>query len=171
MLGRLPVTLCLLALGSGAATAAPPQLLDKAVTVSFTISVDARAEDGSGTAARPRHVERVIYVSTKGRLFTRVSRQVGQRNETRERGPETTAGAFRFQGNTLVGVLAMPSGASQLTVTFDPGFSGCSASVVMGRDSGKAIRFKGLDGRMYTVAGKPTISSPSCSMRSGNPFG
>jgi hypothetical protein len=166
----LPVCVWLLAIAACPTTAraAPPQLYDKAISVSFSVAVNARAEDGR--SARSRQVDRVIYVSTKGRLFTRVSRQAGQRSETRERGPETTAGAFRFQGNTLVGVLNMPSGASQLTITFDPSFSSCSASVVMGREGGKALKFKGLDGRIYTVEGRPSISGASCSIRQGNPF-
>jgi hypothetical protein len=162
MMRALPVSLLVLAVGCGSAWAAPPQLHDKAIVTSVSIAVTARAEDGT-SATRPRLIDRTIYVSTKGRLFVRVSRQVGQRNVTRERGPEESAGSFRFQGNTLVGGLSLVSGAAQMTITFDPSFSSCNASVVMGREAGKAMKFKGLDGKTYTVEGKPS--------RSGNPFG
>jgi hypothetical protein len=165
----LTLSLCLLTLAPAAASAAPPQLYDKAISVSMSIAVNARAEDGT-TANRPRQIDRIIYVSSKGRLFSRVSRQVGPRNETRELGPETTSGAFRFQGNSLIGVLNLVSGAAQLTITFDPSFSSCSANVVMGRESGKAMKIRGLNGKMYTVEGKPSVSSVSCSVRQGNPF-
>jgi hypothetical protein len=165
----LSALLALPLLTAGPAVAAPPQLLDKAITVSFSVSVTARSEDGRSTA-RPRQIDRIIYVSSKGRLFSRVSRQAGQRNETREHGPETTGGAFRFQGNTLVGALNLASGASQLTITFDPSFSGCTATVVFGRETGKALKIRGLDGRFYTVEGRPSVSAVSCSVRQGNPF-
>jgi hypothetical protein len=170
MMRTLPVSLLVLAAGCGSAWAAPPQLLDKAIYTSVSIAVTARSEDGT-SVARPRQIDRIIYVSSKGRLFSRVSRQAGQRNQTRELGPETTAGNFRFQGNTLVGGLTLLSGAAQLTITFDPSFSSCTASVAMGRESGKAMKIKGLDGKTYTVEGKPSISNVSCSIRSGNPFG
>jgi hypothetical protein len=170
MTRALPLSLCLLALGSSAAPAAPSQLHDKAIFTSVNIAVTARAEDGSSTA-RPRQIDRIIYISTKGRLFSRVSRQAGRHHRTRELGPETTSGAFRFQGNTLIGVLNLLSGAAQLTITFDPSFSSCTATVVMGREAGKVMKIKGLNGKTYTVEGKPSISSVSCSVRSGNPFG
>jgi hypothetical protein len=164
----LPVSVCLIAFGSGSAWAAPPQLYDKAISVSFSVAVNARAEDGS--SAQPRQVARTIYVSSKGRLFTRLSRQAGRNSQTLERGPETTAGAFRFQGNNLIGVLKLPSGASQLTITFDPSYSSCSASVAYGRESGRAVKFTGLNGKTYTMEGKPSVSTVSCSIRQGNPF-
>lgn len=165
-----PVALLLLTAGVGSAWAAPPQLHDKAIYTSVSIAVTARAEDGT-SANRPRQIDRIIYVSSKGRLFTRVSRQAGPRNTTQERGPEDSAGSFRFQGNALVGGLSLVSGAAQMTITFDPSFSSCTASLVMGREGGKAMQFKGLDGKTYTIEGKPSVSNVSCSVRAGNPFG
>ena len=57
-----------------------------------------------------------------------------------------------------------------LTVAFDSGFQSCTANVTMGRESGKAFKFKGLDGKTYTATGSPTASTPTCSIREGNPF-
>src|SRR5690349_2545206 len=87
------------------ASAAPPQLLNKSVSVGMSISVNARAEDGS-VANRPRNVQRTIYISSQGRLFIRVTRQAGSNMQSAERGPEETAGSFRFAGNQLIGVMS-----------------------------------------------------------------
>jgi hypothetical protein len=58
----------------------------------------------------------------------------------------------------------------QLTITFDPSYSSCSASVAYGRESGRAVTFTGLNGKTYTMEGKPSVSTVSCSIRQGNPF-
>jgi hypothetical protein len=155
--------------GSRAATV-PAQLYNKTISISLSVSADAVAEDGTRTS-RPRQVQRTIYVSSKGRIFSRVDRQVGRRGETVERTPEQTSGAFRFEGNRLVGVnVNFPSGAAQLTITFDSSFQSCTASIAFGREGGKAFKFKGLDGKTYTTTGVPTATTPSCSIREGNPF-
>ena len=62
------------------------------------------------------------------------------------------------------------SGAGQLVVSFDSSFQSCTASVTLGRESGKAFKFKGLNGKTFTATGTPTVSTPSCSIREGNPF-
>ena len=77
---------------------------------------------------------------------------------------------MRISGNSLVGVMVMPSGASQLTVNFDPSGSSCTAQVVMGAERGKPIVYKGLDGKTYTQTGPAQISGVSCSVRAGNAF-
>lgn len=153
------------------AYSAPAQLLGKSVQVSFAVSASARAEDGSVTN-RQRQVQRTIYISSKGRVFTQVDRQVGRLSDTQQRGPDVTAGRFRFEGNRLIGVnLGMVSGAAQLVVDFDSGFQSCTARVSFGRESGREFKFKGLDGKTYTATGVPTATTPSCSIRAGNPFG
>lgn len=152
------------------AQAAPAQLYNKTVSIAFSVSANAVAEDGT-MANRPRSVQRTIYISSKGRVFSRAERQAGRGADTVERGPESTAGAFRFEGNRMVGVNAnFVGGAAQMVVTFDSGFSSCTASVVFGREAGKAFKFKGLDGKNYTTTGVPTATTPSCSIREGNPF-
>jgi hypothetical protein len=159
----------LLAAANAGAAAAPAQLYNKAISIAFSVTANAVADDGT-TTSRPRQVQRTFYISSKGRIFSRADRQVGRRGETVERAPEQTAGNFRFDGNRMIGVLPFPSGASQLTITFDSGFQSCAANIVFGRESGKAFKFKGLDGKNYTATGVPTASTPSCSIRDGNPF-
>jgi hypothetical protein len=155
------------ALMGGAAHAAPQGMLNKAVTVSMSVTIPARGSDGS-SQANPRAVTRTFYISSQGRVFARADRRVGGRSETTERGPGE--GNMRISGNSMVGVIPFPSGASQLTVNFDPSFSSCTAQVVMGAERGKPIVYKGLDGKTYTQTGPAQVSGVSCSVRAGNPF-
>jgi hypothetical protein len=159
-----------LLLPASTAFAAPAQLYGKAISISYSVTANAVAEDGT-TSNRPRTVQRTIYVSSKGRVFSRSDRQAGRNAETVERGPESTGGHFSFQGNRLVGVNTnFISGAGQLVVSFDSSFQSCTASITLGRESGKAFKFKGLNGKTFTATGTPTVSTPSCSIREGNPF-
>ena len=151
----------------GAAHAAPQGMLNKSVTVSLSITIPARGSDGS-TQANARAVTRTIYISSQGRVFARADRRVGGRSDAVERGPGE--GNVRISGNSLVGVIVFPSGASQLTVNFDPSFSSCTAQVVMGAERGKPIVYKGLDGKTYTQTGPAQVSVVSCSVRAGNAF-
>ena len=159
-----------LLLPASIALAAPAQLYGKAISISYSVTANAVAEDGT-TSNRPRTVQRTIYVSSKGRVFSRSDRQAGRNSETVERGPEATSGHFSFQGNRLVGVnTSFISGAGQLVVSFDSSFQSCTASIMLGRESGKAFKFKGLNGKTFTSTGTPTVSTPTCSIREGNPF-
>jgi hypothetical protein len=152
---------------AAAAHAAPQQLLNKSVTVSLSITIPARGSDGS-TQANPRAITRTFYISGQGRVFARADRRVGGRSETTEQGPGE--GNARISGNSLVGVMTLPSGASQLTVNFDPSGSSCTAQVIMGAERGKPIVYKGLDGKTYTQTGPAQVSGVSCAVRAGNAF-
>ncbi len=151
----------------GAPHAAAQQLLNKSVTISFSVTVPARGSDGS-TQANARAVTRTYYVSSQGRVFARTDRRVGRRSETTERAPGETN--MRISGNSMVGVMPLPSGASQLTINFDPSGSSCTARVIMGAEMGKPIVYKGLNGMTYTQTGPTQVSGVSCSVRSGNAF-
>jgi hypothetical protein len=155
------------ALAGGAAHAAPEGMLNKSVTVAFTVTIPARGADGS-TQANPRAVTRTIYISSQGRVFARADRRVGKNSQTTEKGPGEVG--LRVSGNSITGVLPFPSGASQLTVNFDASFSSCTAQVIMGAERGKPIVYKGLNGMTYTQTGPVQVSSVSCSVRSGNAF-
>jgi hypothetical protein len=153
------------------AAGAPPQLLGKTVSVTFSATVNGVAPDGS-SSSMARNVQRTIYISSKGRIFSRTAKQAGRNRETTEREPEAASGSFRFEGNRMIGTNTnFISGAAQLTVTFDAGFQGCNASVAFGRESGKPFVFKGLNGKTFTAKGSPTAGATTCSVREGNPFG
>ena len=166
----LAISSLALLLPMSGASAAPAQLYGKAISIAYSVTANAVAEDGT-TSNRPRTVQRTIYISSKGRVFSRSDRQAGRNSDTVERGPESTSGHFSFQGNRLVGVnTSFISGAGQLVVNFDSSFQSCTASVTLGRESGKAFKFKGLNGKTFTSTGTPTVSTPTCSIREGNPF-
>jgi len=63
-------------------------------------------------------------------------------------------------------VIPYAAGARQINVTFDPGFTSCTASVIEGH-SGGTIRRRGPNGMMVSSA---TTSPPRCSIQSGNAF-
>jgi hypothetical protein len=149
--------------------AAPPQAINKTISVSFTVSIPARRPDGS-TMVGTRATTRQIYVSSQGRVFVRVSRRAGRRFQEREAGPSEGRNNFHFRGDRLVGVLQFRSGASQLSISIDPSGQSCQAQVIFGAEAGKPIVWKGLNGVMMTSTGKPTIGGVTCSIRSGNAF-
>ena len=151
------------------AAGAPAQLHNKTISISFTFMGNGTADDG--TTSRPGIIQRTLYISSKGRIFSRSERQAGRMSDTRERDPDSTSGALRFEGNRLIGVnTRFVSGAGQMIVTFDSGFQSCTASITFGRESGKPFKFKGLNGKIFTAVNTPTASTPSCSIREGNPF-
>ena len=160
----------LLLAGHTPAAAAPAQLHNKTVRISASATVNAVAPDGSRTTV-PRSVTRTIYISSKGRVFSREERRAGRNADTVDRAPgQSGSGGFRFEGNRLIGVVIGESGARQVTVSFDASFSGCTASIAFGREGGKPYKVKGLDGKIYTATGVPTASAATCSIRDGNPF-
>lgn len=149
--------------------AAPAELLNKTVTVSYAVTIPARTDDGrvvSGT----RNATRTIYISSTGRAFGRVSRSDGRRGETREAAPGEAGNNFRWQGSRLIGVMPFVSGAAQMVITFGPGGQSCDANIVVGRDGGNTLKWRGVDGRTREAAGPATVSGVSCSIRSGNAF-
>jgi len=148
------------------AYAAPPALLNKTVTISYSVSAsDMDGPRSSGTRA----VVRTLYISGAGRIFSRADRREGRNTEKIDKGPDRTAGSFRFAGDKLVGVLPFASGAAQLTVNFDRAGQSCTASVKGGRENGQAYRWKAVNGEMHT--GSLMFSGESCSIRDGNAFG
>jgi hypothetical protein len=155
---------CLLA---GAAHAAPAELLNKTVTVSYAVTIPGIKADGSQVSGS-RTATRTMYISSAGRIFGRVNRRDGRDTETKEKGPE--GNGAHFAGNKLVGVMKFPSGAAQMTVSFDPGGQSCSATIFAGREGGQALRWKGVDGAMRQATGQATFSNVSCSITAGNAF-
>jgi hypothetical protein len=153
------------------AAGVPAQAMDKTITISFAASGNAKSADGR-VKGFSTQVSRIIYVSSAGRLFMRHRASAGSHSRGGDFDPNdarTGKGSFNFQGNKLVGIIPYDAGARQISVTFDPGFSSCTASVIEGHSSGGTIRRKGPDGVMYEISGG-TTSSPSCSIRSGNAF-
>lgn len=167
MAAAVAMTWCASAWAGGA----PTGLLNKTVTVSFTASGTAKSASGA-THGFSTQVSRIIYVSSNGRLFMRhtASNQKGM-SRGGDFAPDDDRrgkGSFSFQGNQLVGVIPYANGARQISISFDGGFTSCTASVIEGRSNG-TIRRIAPNGEMQEIS-SATTSSPGCSIASGNTF-
>jgi len=147
--------------------AAPPQVYNKTITVSWTVIPNARADDGT-VLTTPGKQGGTIYISTKGRIFFRTMRQAGRYAASKDVAPQNNS--LHFQGSKLVGAVNVGGGANQMVISFDSGFQNCTVSILYGREGGRAYRWQALDGKMYTQQGPFVVSGQSCSVREGNPF-
>src|SRR5436305_9811123 len=148
------------------AFAAPAELLNKTITVNYTVTIPGKSADGQ-TISGVRNAVRTIYISSAGRIFARVFRRDRDASATKEAGPGDTGNTLRFEGNKLVGVVQFVSGASQMIITWDASGGSCNATIVAGRDSGRAIQWKGVNGKTYTATGPVQNSNISCSIATG----
>jgi hypothetical protein len=147
----------------------PTALRNKTILVSYI--ANANAVSDRGTRSNPRNVAHTIYISSLGRIFTKVDNWHGRDSLTQQGSPEQTAGHYSFDGNRLVGTRKqLGGGASQLVISFDAGFQSCTAAVHQGHESGKPYQYRGLQGELFTATGVPTTSTPTCSIREGNAF-
>lgn len=147
----------------------PPQVMNRTISVSFAATGEAKAVGELMTHGFSTQVSVIIYVSSAGRLFFRKRIANSYHSSGKDIAPGEGRGSASFQGNRLIGVVPFEAGARQITVTFDPGFTSCTASIIEGHGSGGVIRRRGPDGAMYEVTSAST-SSPSCSIQSGNAF-
>lgn len=150
-----------------AASAAPANLLNKTITFSMTTSASWTSSDGK-TGSGTRATTNTIYISSAGRIFAKRVRQEGRASEFAARAPGEHT--WRFVGDKLVGVGSYVSGASQTTISFDPSGQSCTAAVQFGRDNGRAMSWKGVNGVTYTATSPWVGSNISCSVASGNAF-
>jgi hypothetical protein len=149
--------------------AAPAALMNKTITVAYATTIPGKKADGSPVSGSRVSV-RTIYISSAGRIFARIYRRDGGKSEQKDAGPSDSGNTLRFAGDKLVGVMKFPSGAAQMTISFDAGGQSCSADIVAGRENGQALRWKGVDGMMREATGAPTFSNISCSITAGNAF-
>jgi hypothetical protein len=152
-----------------AANGVPAQPLNKTIHISYALNVTSKTPDRR-VSNNARNVSRTIYISSLGRIFVRRSAaQVGGRaSETNDKGPGEST--MRFQNGTLVGIVPYIQGASQATITFGSGFQSCTVNVLIGKDNGKPLKWKSLDGVTLEALGPMTVSGQSCSIRDGNAF-
>jgi hypothetical protein len=154
------------------ANAAPQQVLNKTVTVSFSHYIPAHCDNGADNQT-PRNVSQQLYISTKGRVFAKLSANAGSGRHNYSREGLTGPGAsspFHFSGNKLLGTFASVSGARQEIISFDASYTSCRVEVVTGRESGKPYVWTNLAGVRCTGTGQAVVSSTSCSVSEGNPF-
>ncbi len=171
---RLPAFAGALSIGWGlldpmTASAAPAELFNRTITVTYSTAIPARGSDGT-TRNATRSSVRIIYLSSAGRIFTRLVRRDSGLTDTKDTAPENPKNNFHFEGNKLIGVMTFATGAALMTISFDSSGQGCTANLVSGRENG-AFRFKGLNGITYEATGPATFSGVSCSIAAGNAFG
>jgi hypothetical protein len=178
MTNRIPAALLVLAMTTSSALAAPPQLYGKSVVVSWTENRMQTTDRSATPVSKTASGQLSVYVSDKGRAFSRVSMTVERRRQMqsgqRDAAPgKASARSVSFHGNSMT--VAAPrgdAGAMMISVTFDSGFSGCSAKVVTGKSGGAAYTrvHSMITGGTYDFYSVQT-SGESCSVQSGNVFG
>jgi hypothetical protein len=175
---RIPAAIIILAMTASGALAAPTQLYGKSVVVSWTENRMQTTDVSPVPQPRSATGQLSVYVSDKGRAFSRVSMSVntprgtrsGQRDAVQG---EASARSVGFHGNSMtVSAPRGDAGAMMIAVTFDSGFQGCSAHVVTGKSGGAASTHihSMVTGRTYDFFSVKT-SGESCSIQSGNVFG
>lgn len=175
---RIPAALLVLAMSTPAAFAAPAQLYGKSVIVSWTENRMQTTDNSATPVAKTASARLAVYVSDKGRAFSRVSMSVDRRGGARSGQRDAVQGegsarAVNFSGNSMT--VTAPrgnAGAMMISVTFDSGFSGCSARVISGKSGGAAYTrvHSMVTGGTYDFYSVQT-SGENCSIQSGNVFG
>ena len=174
----IPAAALILAMTASGALAAPTQLYGKSVVVSWTENRMQTTDVSSVPTPMTASGQLSIYVSDKGRTFSRISMVVSGRRRTNsgqlDRAPgEASARSISFHANSMRAAAPVGNaGARLVSVTFDSGFQGCSAHVVTGKTPGASgtTVHSFVTGRQYTFFSVQT-SGESCSVQSGNVFG
>ena len=168
--------------------AAPPkELYGKSVSVTWSETRDEKVAEIQRIRHRTRGGEFILYVSSAGRVFNRLSYAYAQGvlydyNGKNAQGKDTSdqiggqSGGFEnrqvsFQGRSLSVLTALGGGARSLTVTFDQTFAGCSATVVTGKESGSGTIKTKVQGEVGIEIVSMSTSSAYCTISAGNRFG
>lgn len=162
---------------SAAHAAAPQALYGKSVTVSWTETRSQR-DSQAGPTFKPVGIPftNTFYISSAGRVFVRTSARspggagsndkVGASGRGAEGSREVT-----FSGNRIVSSTAFQGAGRQVSISFDPSLSSCTAQVITGMPPGKkSVVVKSIT-TGNTVEFESVSAGPaSCSIASGNPF-
>jgi hypothetical protein len=175
---RIPAAIIVLAMTTSGAPAAPAQLYGKSVVVSWTENRMQTTDYSDTPVPKTAQGRLSVYVSDKGRAFSRVSMSIERRRQTQSGQRDAVQGegsarSVNFQGSSMtVSAPRGDAGAMMIAVTFDSGFQGCSARVVTGKANGaQSTRVTSMiTGRQYRFFSVQT-SGESCSIQTGNVFG
>jgi hypothetical protein len=156
-----------------AAAAAPNALIGKSVTVSWNETRSQR--DVGEPAFKPVSIPYTftVYFGTGGHVFKRIFAVAASR---RASGADDKVGGggganVSFSGNTLVGTNSFGGAARRIQVTFDGGFSSCSAQVVTAKLAGaKTATVKSIATGGMVEFESVSAGSATCSIAQGNPF-
>jgi hypothetical protein len=172
------VAVVLLIATTAHAADAPKALYGKSILLSW---VEER-QQSSEAEPQPRWLRvpltLTIYVSTAGRIFTRVSASSPRRTgkaEAMGADAKTKSGGVRvarFNGRSLSVTSELIGGARNVTVDFDDAYRACSVSVILGKSAGASkltMPNLALGGVVEVHASR--ISGNSCAVQDGNALG
>jgi hypothetical protein len=167
--------------------AAPKELYGKSVTVTWSETRDEKVIEIGRIRHRTRGGEFILYVSSAGRVFNRLSYAYAQGllfdyNGKNAQGKDTSdqiggqSGSFEnrqvsFQERSLSVLTALGGGARSLTVNFDQTFAGCSATIITGKESGSGTVKTKVHGEVGIEIVSMSTSSAYCTISAGNRFG
>jgi hypothetical protein len=153
------------------AVAAPQALRGKSIVISWSESRRERTESGE-ERSRNSPFKMTIYVSTQDKIFNRLSAGRGSSDQT---GGSSDASRFAprsvvFSGSrvSVTNTFQGGGGARQISANLDANFTGCSASVVIGRGaSGQPFKQK-LMGGGHVLLLSASVGAVNCSVIDGN---
>jgi hypothetical protein len=175
-ISKLVGTLMVLSLAppDARAAGAPPALLNKTIKVSFTAQRTLRRMDG--VILTPSiNFQQLLYVSSAGRIFVRLTGQSARGTRTGEVGPDdrsTPDGEARtasFQSNKIVLISNRGCGARRMIISFDQNYSGCSIDLAFGKPGGGPFMRRGPRGGMAELI-STSFSGQNCAIVEGNAF-
>jgi hypothetical protein len=170
---------------SDSALAAPQQLFGRSVIVNWREDRQQKVAGEDQMRFVGASAELRVYVSDKGRPFSRLAfAVVNKRGKLKSGIAEAVDGAataggttfarnVNFRGNTMAtSQMRGQGGALQVLVTFDSGFQGCSAQVTVGRGPGiQATSGRSLISGKHVELHSVKASGESCRIQNGNVFG
>lgn len=148
------------------AYAAPQQLLEKTIFLDGVFTMIYKKGDGP-TSSSKWNSRRIIYVSSAGRVFSRITRSNDTASFTDDRSPEAKTSAepqFTIQGDMIVTRDTKNGFRNNITVTFDPTFTSCNVDQkidVVGPS-------KDRDGSKLQA--ESISAEMKCSVKAGNAF-
>lgn len=151
---------------TAAHAAAPQQLHNKSIIISWGESGTYKRLSDGGMSNPVGQFQLTVYVSSAGRPFVRGTSKAGRFGGTRERGPEDNGSNVQFNGNTLVMVRGSIGMARRIQTTFDGSFSSCSTTVTIGKIGPNATMI-GFDGAEHQIISMQP-GAASCSISDGN---
>jgi hypothetical protein len=172
--------LTLLSSAAAYAGSAPRELYGKSITIFW---FESRTQSGPQEGGL-RNPEIALYISTEGRIFSRLRVAIAPRNgfsgvkalhsASAEQGPETSGakvGNTEFAGHSLIMTSLFESGARRISVEFDDGFTSCKAKILYGKESGqRTTRQTSMFSGQGEEVGAIQMSGVGCSIREGNIF-
>jgi hypothetical protein len=147
---------------AGFAAGVPTQLRGKTITASFVVTTPVMDESENKADVSRRSDSFTINISGQGRIFARelfVSVPSNSLQESRD----SKLGDWRFADTSTLTNEHESSGATQIRIGFDSGYSTCTISLVRRRVGRRWIGM--LTKKTFTATGPGILSAKSCSIR------